>query len=83
MGNVTTTAKESAVKEIIDQLVLKYGSLRKAGEALGFDHQKLSYWRGHAEKQREFIESFETIRKALKIPKSRMWEKLLGDEFGK
>ena len=65
--------KVAAMKELIDRLVLKYGSLREAGAALDIDHQLLSTWRKKAPKQREFLEKFERIRKALDIDKSRMW----------
>ena len=69
--------KGSNVKGIIKQLELKFGSLRKAGEELGIDHQKLSFWKHHALKQREFLEAFEQIRKALKIRKGDMWGRML------
>ena len=61
------------MKDLIDRLVLKYGSLREAGQALEIDHQLLSTWRKKAPKQREFLEKFERIRKALDISKERMW----------
>lgn len=66
------------MKELIDQLEKQFTSLRKAGEALGIDHQKLSFWRSKAVKQREFLEEFEKIRKALRIPKDKFWDKIRG-----
>lgn len=64
-----TGAKEQCpnVKELIDMLVVKYGSLRKAAEVLGCDHQLLYQYRKDGRRVTEFLDLFERMKKALKL----------------
>lgn len=60
-------SKSPNVKEIIDLLVQKYGSLRKAAQVLGVDHQLLYQYRKDGRRVTEFLDLFERMKKALKL----------------
>ena len=79
MSDDKSGAKEAPMKDIIDALVARFGSLRKASRVLKIDHQLLSAWRKHSEKQKQFIERLETARAALEIPKAKYWDVLTKD----
>lgn len=61
------------MKAIIEQLEIKYGSMRKAAVALGTSHQVLAKMRSGIMKYPD-IELLERIRVDLKISKSKMWD---------
>lgn len=72
-GDIQQAENRAAVEEIIRLLKAKYGSLRKAGVALGIDHQRFSTWR-KAGKLQQLFEQLEDVRKALKLSKSQLWD---------
>lgn len=64
------------VEDFIDQLVLKYGSLRTVSRIYGVSHQNLSNWRKGGAKQSELFAFLERARKDLKLSKSSAWDKV-------
>lgn len=62
------------VKDLIDALETKYGSLRAAAEALGVSHQNLSNWRKGGKKQKELFEFMERARRDLRMAESKAWK---------
>lgn len=73
MENVTS----STMRKIIEDLIEKHGSLRKAALSHKTTHRKLAYLRDEALKDKELFALLEGIRKDLKISKSAFWDRLL------
>lgn len=72
--------KPSEVREIIDALEKRYGSLRKAagdeGKRFGVSHQTLSNWRNGKNKELEKVFRFlKAAQKDLKLTDSDMYKK--------
>ena len=72
---VRKSARSFVVKDIIDSLVLKYGSLRKAADAIGVSHQNLSNWRRGGKKQEELFEFLKRAQKDLKLSDAATYKK--------
>lgn len=71
---VQPSDSHSGVKQLIEALEHKFGSLRKAAKALDTNHARLANWRDG--QQAEFLDLLERIRIALKIPKAQFWAKI-------
>ncbi len=70
--------KKTGLKKLIEMVVGKYDSTTQAGEDLGICRKKLSYWM-QSNAFSVFIHSMEAIRRKLGIPRSEMWDRLMGD----
>jgi hypothetical protein len=69
-------ASSVRVKEIIDRLEAKYGSLRKAGKRFGVSHQTLSNWRTGNSKELERVFQFlKDAQKDLKLSDSATYRR--------
>lgn len=71
-----TASEGVGVEKVIEALVKKCGSLRKAADALGTSHAKLANWRDG--QQKDFLETLEQIRKLLGITEAQMWRLIRG-----
>lgn len=69
-----TNAMAYKVKDIIDMLVKKHGSLRNVAEIYGISHQNLSNWRKGSKVQCSMNTFLEAARADLKLSKSKAWD---------
>jgi hypothetical protein len=66
-----------SIKEFIESLEKEFGGLRKAGEELGIDWQRLQYYKKSPEKLQKFLDFLEDARKKTKKSKSAVWDSLI------
>lgn len=66
-----------SIKEYIEELEKKFGSLRKAGDALDIDWQRLQYYKKSGQKLQQFLDFLEESRKKTKKSKSAVWDAIV------
>ena len=70
---------KTTMKDIINALIEKHGSLRKAAKFHDMDHQLMSRWQELDSKvpgQAEFLRKLEQFRADLGIPDSKFWKRI-------
>lgn len=68
----------SNLKELIDQIILKHGTLRIAENKTGVRYWKLQRMHTGTDAMETDIDTLEKVRKALKISPANFWQKLIG-----
>lgn len=76
MNNVNSLGVGS-IKQFIEELEAEFGSLRKAGEELDIDWQRLQYYKKSGVKLQQFLDFIEKARRKTGKSKTAIWDALI------